>query len=53
MTKYMSMMLDSKPKWKEHTKNKSKESNNKFRKMYWMLRSDSELNLKKIYTALP
>jgi hypothetical protein len=39
------MTLDTKLWWKEHIKMKRDELNIKFRKMYWLLRRNSELSI--------
>jgi hypothetical protein len=47
------MTLDANLWWKEHIKKKCDELNIKFRKMYWLLRHNSELSVhnKIIYTS--
>jgi hypothetical protein len=39
------MTPDAKLRWKEHIKKKRDELNIKFRKMYWLLRRNSELSV--------
>jgi hypothetical protein len=43
--KYLGMTLVTKLRWKEHIKIKREELNIKFRKMYWLLRCNSELSI--------
>jgi hypothetical protein len=42
---YLGMDLDTQLWWKEHIKKKRNELNIKFRKMYWLLRCNSELSV--------
>jgi hypothetical protein len=42
--KYLGMTLDAELQWKEHIKKNSDELNIKFRKMYWLLKHNSELS---------
>lgn len=43
--KYLGMTLDTKIKWKEHIKKKTQEMKLKFRQLYWLLGSNSEVSL--------
>jgi uncharacterized protein YeeX (DUF496 family) len=44
-TNYLGMTFDAKLRWKDHIKKKRDELNTKFRKMYWLLGSNSELSI--------
>jgi hypothetical protein len=53
--KCLGMTLDAQLWWKEHIKKKCDEYNRKFRKMYWLLGSNSELSIHnklRLYTQI-
>jgi hypothetical protein len=43
--KYLSMIINTNLRWKEHIKKKRDKLNIKFRKMYWLLGRNSELSI--------